>query len=66
MNDFLANGFATLPSLKLTISGKAASGARFSIYGAESINDPLYYSLTYTFPVAVAGAPQNVFGFEKI
>lgn len=64
--DFLANGRSNLPGLELTVSGNVPEkGMRSFIYGSGSINDLMYYNLTYLFPGSLL-APEIVFSYKKI
>ncbi|GLB42799.1 hypothetical protein LshimejAT787_1202480 [Lyophyllum shimeji] len=57
--DFLANGTAVLPGLRLSVSGNVAvHGARFFQYGVGTINDLMYYNLTYAIPDGLEGVPE--------
>ncbi|KAF9468734.1 hypothetical protein BDZ94DRAFT_1209084 [Collybia nuda] len=63
---FLANGSGTLPGLELSVSGNVPrQGVRSFIYGAGSINDLLYYNLTFAFPDSFP-TPEIIISFRKL
>ncbi|KAF8063496.1 hypothetical protein FPV67DRAFT_1701190 [Lyophyllum atratum] len=65
--DFLENGTAVLPGLRLSLSGNVVvHGTRLFEYGLGTLNDLMYYNLTYTIPDTLEGAPQVVLAFEKV
>lgn len=65
--DFLVNGTADLPGLRLSVSGNVVTaGARTLIYGQSTINDQSYYNLTYVIPSNFTDVPEIVWSFEKI
>jgi hypothetical protein len=65
--DFLANGTGTLPGLRLALSGNVVSdGTRSLVYGVGTINDLLYYNLTYAFGDLGGEVPRIMIAVEKI
>ena len=65
-NDFLVNGTAELPGLRLNISGNIIDGERTFVYGATTLNDFDFYNLTYYVPEGFEGTPEVTISFEKL
>jgi hypothetical protein len=62
-----AGGVFDLPGIRLAFSGNVANEAkRELVYGAGTLNDLLYYNLTYILPVDLKGVPELVISFEKL
>ena len=65
---FMADADATLPGLRLLVSGNVVRrGARALVYGASAVNGLAYYNLTYAWTAADLGGevPQIVLEVEK-
>ncbi|THU86168.1 hypothetical protein K435DRAFT_868537 [Dendrothele bispora CBS 962.96] len=75
-NDFLMNGTAELPGLKLTVGGNVVDvvnegkGNRTFVYGEEDLNGFLFYNLTWVFDreelEGRGEVPEVRFEFEKV
>ncbi|THU86169.1 hypothetical protein K435DRAFT_970410 [Dendrothele bispora CBS 962.96] len=72
-NDFLMNGTAELPGLKLTVGGSVVNavnegkGNRTFVYGEEDLNNFLFYNLTWFFERSeLEEIPEVRFEFEKL
>lgn len=67
-SSFLANATADLPGLRLSVSGNAVTdGVRSFVYGSGTINNLMYYNLTYTLPGDVwEKVPEIVLQFEQL
>ncbi|KAJ7205294.1 hypothetical protein GGX14DRAFT_645299 [Mycena pura] len=66
--DFLADADATLPGLRLRVSGNVVRRvARALVFGASAVNGLAYYNLTYAWTAADQGGevPQIVLEVEK-
>ncbi|KAJ3992040.1 hypothetical protein F5050DRAFT_1861295, partial [Lentinula boryana] len=61
--DFLLNGSAELPGLKLNISGSLFGEKRTMIYVPDSINGLSFYNLTYFIPENFSEIPSLIISF---
>lgn len=65
-SDFLANGTGELPGLRLNVSGNLVEkGSRSLFYELTTLNDLMFYNLTYFIPPDLGEVPEIVISFEK-
>lgn len=66
-SDFGSEGNFDMPGIRLSFSGNVASHAsRSLLYGATTLNDLVYYNLTYTIPDDFGQVPELIISFEKL
>lgn len=65
-DDFLVNGTAELPGLKLHVSGSLFGQNTTIIYDEDSIDSLSFYNLTYFIPENFTEIPSITITFEKV